>query len=123
MYMFHRGETDGVGGNTVYWSQRMRDASGWTTNGDVPDASAQYRPAASSFGDSHLVLVHNGDIDHALYWHVCNIDANYKWNSKGKIGNSIGAYYGQALWPYQGKLWMVFVDKDKKIRWATLSSV
>jgi hypothetical protein len=113
LYMTHRGRTDGVGGNTVYYSYNDGgDYNQWTKNEQAGSSSAQHRPGIAPFGDD-VVIAHNGDTNHDLRL-VYRLQGVGDFTGGDKIGSSYVSTYAPALAALGSTLYMVFADRNNK---------
>jgi hypothetical protein len=113
LYMTHRGKTDGVAGNTVYYSYNDGgNFNQWTENEQANKSSAQHRPGIAALG-SDVVIVHNGDTSHDLRL-VYRPQSGGAFVGGDKIGGSYVSTYAPALAALGSTLYMVFADRNKK---------
>lgn len=71
MYLAHRGKTDGIAGNSIYWSVNTTGEHGdWSKNKEVEKpcqkAESQHRPGGGAW-KNNFVIVHNGNTSEKLH--------------------------------------------------------
>lgn len=109
LFMAHRGKTDGVGGNTVYYSTNASGEPGnWSKNRQAADARAKTRPGAGALSD-FVVVVHNGNTDSDLRLVFTNA-TQILWVGDERIGDGYSSGYAPAVTSIGNVLAIFFVD-------------
>ncbi len=118
LFMAHRGQTDGAGGNTVYYSTNSGGQPGqWSVNKQIASARAQTRPGAGAITD-YVVVVHNGNSTSGLRLVYTNA-SQIQWVGDEQIGDGYSSGYAPAVTSVGNVLAIFFVDGNGYVNVGT----
>ena len=118
LFMAHRGQTSGIGGNTVYYSTNSGGQYGqWSNNQQIASARAQTRPGAGTLTD-YVVVVHNGNTTSSLRLVYSNA-SQIHWVGDEQIGDGYSSGYAPAVTSVGNVLAIFFVDGNGYVNVGT----
>ena len=128
LYMAHRGKTDGISGNTIYWAKNSSgNYDDWSDDKAAEEpaekAESQHRPGGGIW-DNSFVVVHNGNTNEKL--RLVYMDLKEKeWYGDDHIGEEFKSNYGAAFVSLDDEAYLIFAATDpaRTIKWSKSDSI
>lgn len=128
LYLAHRGKTDGIAGNTIYWSENSSgEYDSWSDNkpAEKPSekAESQHRPGGGIWNNS-FVVVHNGNTSEKLRLVYMDLD-ELEWYGDNHIGQEFKSHKSAAFAVLDDEAFLMFVDTDSAgtLKWSKSQSI